>query len=330
MCMPVNRNAYKRYLVYDKCFQKRNRTYTVRDLMHEVEPRVSRAMLYNDLAYMKSDEGFGAPIVSSLVSGVAYYTYSDPGFSIVRQPIRESEKEVILETLALLGRSGGLPGFEWVQETLLRFEDSLKMAVQSAPVMLFQSNPFLNNIDLLGDLYRFVSQKKVLKIRYKPFVAREFRIVFHPWLLKQYNSRWYYFGWNETDGRLFNLAVDRIVAVKECDLPFRENTDIDFGEYFDDVVGVTVPDDRAREEIVLEVHPDLLPYITTKPIHPSQVKRKKVGPSGWHTLTLKVIPNYELESLLLSFVPRIRVVSPEWLRMSVMQKLKDGLGLHDG
>jgi predicted DNA-binding transcriptional regulator YafY len=60
------------------------------------------------------------------------------------------------------------------------------------------------------------------------------------------------------------------------------------------------------------------------------VKRKKVGPSGWHTLTLKVIPNYELESLLLSFVPRIRVVSPEWLRMSVMQKLKDGLGLHDG
>lgn len=328
--MPVNRNAYKRYLVYDKCFQKQNRTYTVRDLMHEVEPRVSRAMLYNDLAYMRSDEGFGAPIVSSLVNGVAYYTYSDPGFSIVRQPIRESEREVILETLALLGRSGGLPGFEWVQETLLRFEESLNISVQSTPVMMFQQNPYLNNIGLLGDLYRYVSQKKVLKIRYKPFVMKESRFVFHPYLLKQYNSRWYYFGWNETAAMIHNLAVDRIVSVKECDMAFRENRDIDFGEYFDDVVGVTVPEDRSREEIWLEVHPDLLPYIVTKPIHHSQTLKKRPGLNGWKSLTLKVIPNYELESLLLSFMPRIRVVSPEWLRMSMVQKLQEGLGLHEG
>lgn len=326
--MPVNRNAYKRYLVYDKCFQKRNRTYTVRDLMLEVEPRVSRAMLYNDLAYMKSDEGFRAPIVSELVNGVAHYTYSDPGFSIVRQPIRDSEKEVILETLALLGRSGGLPGFEWVQETLLRFEESLNMTVNTAPVMVFQNNPYLKNMELLGDLYRFASQKKVLKIRYKPFTMKEIRLVFHPWLLKQYNQRWYYFGWNETEGMLYNLAVDRIVSVKEWDAPFRENTGIDFEEYFEDVVGVTVQESRQCEEIVVEVHPDLLPYLTTKPIHPSQVKRKKVTAGGWHTLALKVIPNYELESLLLSFTPRVRVVSPEWLRDSLFQKLQTGLELH--
>jgi predicted DNA-binding transcriptional regulator YafY len=326
--MPVNRNAYRRYLTYDKCFQKTNRSYTVKELMRESQPPVSRAMLYNDLAFMKSDEGFGAPIVSRLINGVAHYTYADPGFSIVKQPIRDSEKETLLETLALLSRSGGLPGFEWVGETLLRFEESLATPVQTGPVMIFQSNPYLTNIGLLGDLYRHILHKKVLNIRYKPFAEKQRKILFHPYVLKQYNQRWYYFGWYEPGQQIYNLAVDRIVSLKETDRPFIENRNIDFDDFFDDVVGVTVSEDREKQEVTLEVHPVQLPYLLTKPIHHSQVNRKKPGRDGWYTVTLKLIPNYELESILLSFAPNVRVVKPGWLRESIRRKLSQALDNH--
>lgn len=326
--MPVNRNAYKRYLIYDKCFQKPNRSYTIRELMREVRPPVSRAMLYNDLAFMKSEEGFSAPVVSKLVGGVAHYTYSDPGFSIVKQPIRESEKETLLETLALLSRSGGLPGFEWVTETLLRFEETLNAPVDARPVMIFQSNPYLSNIGMLGDLYRYILNRKVLKVRYKPFAEKEKRFLFHPWLLKQYNQRWFYIGWYDAGMMIYTLAVDRIVSVRETSLPYISSDYIQLEEFFEDVVGITVPEDVECQEVVLEVSPKQLPYILTKPIHASQVSRKKPGPDGWHTITLNLIPNYELESLLLSYSPGVRVVTPVWLRKNMRQKLLQALEHH--
>lgn len=323
--MPVNRNAYRRYLAFDKCFQKKNRSYTIRELMREVSPPISRAMLYIDLAYMKSVEGFNAPIISNLSGGIARYTYSDPGFSIVRQPIRDSERETLLETMTLLSRSSGLPGFEWVGETLLRLEQSLSAPVMTRPVMLFQHNPYLAGLEHLDELYRCITQKRVLKVRYKPFFENEMAVIFHPWVLKQYNQRWYCIGLNQHLQKIYNLAVDRIIAVKELKHSYVENTDIDFEDYFDDVVGVTVHKEMAIEEVILEVNQELLPYILTKPIHPTQIRSRKKKKDGCDTITLRVIPNFELESILLSFTPNVRVVKPVWLRDKILGKLREAV-----
>jgi predicted DNA-binding transcriptional regulator YafY len=326
--MPVNRNAYSRYLAYDKCFQKKNRSYTIRELMKEINPPVSRAMLYNDLAYMKSEEGFKAPIISRMAGGVARYTYLDPDFSIVKQPIRDSERESLLETMILLSRSSGLPGFEWVGETLLRIEQTLNAPVKSRPFIIFQHNPFLEGLNKLDELFRGIAQKRVLKIRYKPFFEKEMSVIFHPYVLKQYNQRWYCFGLNGPLQKIYNLAVDRIIGIKELKLAFIENTSLDFEAYFNDVVGVTVHKEAKSEEIILEVNRELLPYVLTKPIHPSQIRIRKQKKLGWGTVSLQVIPNFELESILLSFTPNIRVVKPLWLRDKILGKLKEGVNVY--
>ena len=323
--MPVNRSAYRRYLAYDKCFQKKNRSYTIRELIKETNPPVSRAMLYNDLAFMKSEEGFKAPIISRMSGGVARYTYDDPSFSILKQPIRESERETLLETMTLLSRSGGLPGFEWVGETLLRMEETLNVTINTRPVMVFQHNPWLAGLDKLDELYRSITHKKVLKVRYKPFFEKEMTLLFHPYVLKQYNQRWYCLGLNAALQKIFNLAVDRIVSIKEQREPYLENTKTDFEAYFKDVVGVTVHEDREKEEIVLEVNRQLLPYLLTKPIHPSQLHKRRMNKDGCAILTLEVIPNFELQSILLSFSPNVRVVKPAWLRDKIIAKLKESI-----
>jgi len=326
--MPVNRSAYERYLAYDRCFQKMNRSYTIRELMREINPPVSRAMFYIDIGYMRSEEGFKAPVVSLMKNGEAHYTYSEPGFSIVRSPISEGEKETLTEAVTLLSRSSGLPGFEWTGELLLRLNQTLDPGPEKAPVMVFESNPKLEGIELLSELYRFVSNKLAISVRYKPFFEREKRFHFHPYLMKQYNQRWYLAGWNAGEDCFNLLAVDRIVSVKASKIPYLENSVADFEKYFKDVVGVTVPGGIPCQEVVLAVDPAQYPYISTKPIHPSQIKRKTRGKNGAVIITLQVIPNYELESLLLSFSPGVEVLEPLWLREKLAGKLASALRLY--
>lgn len=323
--MPVNRNAYQRYLAYDRCLQKSNRTYTVAELMREIHPPISRAMFYNDISFMRSEEGFRAPIKSSLVQGVAHYTYSEPGFSILKQPISAGEREMLSEAVTLLGRSGGLPGFEWLREMVVRLQDSLTDGHYAAPLVVFESNPYLAGLEHLNDLYRAIAGRKALKVRYKPFFEKERAFIFHAWLLKQYNQRWYCIGWNAQDAMVHHLALDRIVSVRESIEPFRENTDIDFTEYFDDVVGVTVPANVPVQDVELEVDKTLWPYIRTKPVHPSQTKLRPARGGRGIVIRLKVKPNYELESVILSFTPRVRILKPAWLAERVEGKMRAGL-----
>jgi predicted DNA-binding transcriptional regulator YafY len=95
------------------------------------------------------------------------------------------------------------------------------------------------------------------------------------------------------------------------DEPFIENTRYDFSEYFEDIIGINRGKDNQHEKNTLWFAPGKAPYIQTKPIHGSQ-KVKKNDKDGL-VITIEVIVNYELKSLLLSFGNEVKVLSPESL-----------------
>ena len=66
------------------------------------------------------------------------------------------------------------------------------------------------------------------------------------------------------------------------------------------------------------------PYVVSKPIHHSQ---QIVDPES-HTLSISVRPNRELFTQLLSFIPDVEVIAPEWLRKDIADKLKTALEKH--
>ena len=121
------------------------------------------------------------------------------------------------------------------------------------------------------------------------------------------------FGKSPNFETLTNLALDRIISIKETDKKFEE-TDINFEEYFEDVVGVTIPE-VPIETIKIKISESLVPYIKTKPLHPSQSYQFE---NEIHRITIKVIPNYELESLLLSYGENLQVLEP----LSFVEKMQ--------
>ena len=152
-----------------------------------------------------------------------------------------------------------------------------------------------------------------LNLQYRTYSGKEINVVIHPYFIKQYNNRWFLFGLEQTPigNRIANRPLDRIVKFSVSDEDFIPNTSIDFSKYFDDVVGVTIPDDSVmKETIVLKFDKERFPYVVSKPIHHSQ----QVLSEDDCTLQIEVRPNKELFSVIYSYFPHVEVLEPTTLR----------------
>ncbi|RKD90040.1 helix-turn-helix transcriptional regulator [Mangrovibacterium diazotrophicum] len=327
--MSTNKNATIRYQALDRCFRNPGRKYYIEDLIDacndallDVDPKssgVKRRQVYEDIKFMQDSKGFDAPIESFKDGRKAFYRYTDLSFSINSQPLNEQEAQQLKESLLTLSRFKGMPQFDWVEELTARLEQTFNLKTDDN-ILSFEENPFLTGREYIGDIYNAIVSKKVLLITYKPFkTERELLFEIHPYHLKQYNNRWFLFGLNNEYGSITNLALDRIQEINESKTKYIANTKIDFSDYFDDVIGVSVDDAQEPQKVVLKADDDLLPYITSKPIHGSQkIKKDEDGTR----IELKLQLNYELESTIFSFGEKIEVLEPEALRAAITNRIK--------
>ncbi|WP_068473102.1 helix-turn-helix transcriptional regulator [Saccharicrinis aurantiacus] len=327
--MATNRNATVRYVALDQCFRNPGRKYFMEDLIAvcnnsllDLDPEssgVKRRQVFEDIKFMKDSRGFEAPIESYKEGRKAYYRYSDINFSINSQPLNEQEAQQLKESLLTLSRFKGLPQFDWVEELKARLEQTFKLGAEDN-IISFEENPFLTGREYIGEIYNAVVNKKVLIISYKPYKNKqELRFDLHPYHLKQYNNRWFLFGLNNEYNNLTTVALDRILEIQESKLNYIQNTTIDFSEHFDDVIGVSINPDQNTQKVLLKIHPELAPYVSSKPIHGSQIIR--MNDSQYPTMELFLQINYEFESLIMSFGEKVEVLQPTVLREKIISRI---------
>lgn len=331
--MSINKNALLRYQVLDRCFRNPGRKYFWQDLLEEINEAlieyngpgsgIKRRQLYEDIKFMESDQGWSIPLEHKKDGRKVYYRYSDLDYSISNEPLNESEVNQIESAISVLSRFSGAPQFEWVQELIPVLQDRLGLKETSKEVISIESNVDLKGLDYLRSIYESILNEQVLEIEYQDFKSEDpFTLYFHPYYLKQYNNRWFVFGLNEElEIPTWNLALDRIRSISQSQKDYK-TTDIDWKEYFFDIIGVTKKDDGKLTEVVLEFTKLLAPYITTKPIHPTQKSEFKEDNL---IVTIQVIPNYELVSQILSFGDQVKVIAPRELRSEVKAKIQNCL-----
>ena len=168
----------------------------------------------------------------------------------------------------------------------------------------------------------------IFQISYQPFENEmPFKLIIHPYFLKQYNNRWFLFGYNpEKEKYDWNLALDRIKEITEKKGKYQKNNLIKWEEYFEDIIGVTIPIDTKPEKIVLHFAGRTGNYIETKPLHGSQ-KSKWLDDTTLE-VTLQIIINYELERLILSYADSVAVIQPKTLSNAIRNRLKEALKLY--
>jgi predicted DNA-binding transcriptional regulator YafY len=329
--MATNKHATIRYQTLDKCFSNPMRKYFIDDLIDACnqsiyeytgkDDGIKRRQVLEDIKFMESPQGWNIPLDHMRDGHRVYFRYSEKTFSINNQPLNENEENQLKEALLTLSRFKGMPQFEWVDEISARLDSGLGLSQTGEKIIDFEQNNYLKGLEHITPIYNAILYKKVLNIEYKSFKQETHQSIdFHPYYLKQYNNRWFVFGMNNESKLIMNLALDRILAIKENNKSFIPNKTIDFNEYFEDIVGVTLTNDGTVQNIVLQVKNELYPYIKTKPIHGSQKTKEK---GSLHTLiTLDLIPNYELESVILSYGEGLEVLNPKSLRDTIKKRVE--------
>jgi predicted DNA-binding transcriptional regulator YafY len=332
--MSINKKALTRYLAYDKCLRNTGAKYTWQRLLDEANKAlfeeglegIGKTQFYADMKFMELSE-WKAPIEKYKDGRTVYIKYSNSGYSINNQPLNETEAKQLKSALQVLSRFKGIPQFEFINEIIPVIESKLGLVSLEREIMSFESNLDYEGAKFITPLFNAIVNKRALTIDYQDFKSHlPYTIVFHPYYLKQYNNRWFVFGYNEfTQNEYWNMALDRIKTIEEAKIKYIE-TEIEWDDYFYDLIGVTKKVDEELQTIKLWFSPIQAPYVITKPIHPSQIKIK-YNEEGLE-ISIKVIPNYELEKLILSFGETVKVLSPESFQKVITSRIYNSAGLY--
>jgi predicted DNA-binding transcriptional regulator YafY len=321
--MSQNKNALIRYKTIDKCLQNPYRTWTLKDLIAAVsealyeyegkENPVSKRTLQSDIQIMRSEKlGYNAPIV---VYDKKFYKYEDEQFTITDIPLTETDINVLTETVAMLKQFKDFSLFTDVADILQRLEDKIYAEKsQTAPVIHLDKNEKLKGLQFLEEIYQAIIKKTVLIITYKSFKSvEEKKFYFHPFILKEFNNRWFLVGRRKQNQPITNLALDRIIAIDyDFNLPHLEEV-FNAESYYKNVVGVTVNSGLQPRKLELWIDRVNAPYVLTKPLHNSQ-RHIQNNEDGSIIIHLFLIENYELERILLGFGDSLEVIKPIGMR----------------
>ena len=209
--------------------------------------------------------------------------------------------------LNTIGQFDGLDNFQWL--------DNFKIGLgleDRRQIISFSNNLYYEGSNLLGTLFDQISNEVVIRLSYHTFNDDTVRALdFHPYLLKQYNDRWYLIGAADSDKKILHFALDRIDNVEPLPQKKYEQCSEDLAERFEDIVGVTLYEDRPVEHILCWVSDTSKGYVDTKPIHGSYTPIKGEDDEQLHKeypqlqdgmfFTLDCINNFELIRELCSF-----------------------------
>lgn len=309
-----------REMIIDQCLST-GRVYTREELQEAVNrglesrdmlPIRSKVTILQDISEMNEKlrrmyNVYG--IVSETRGRKRYYRYRDGIDSIYNRELTSDEIEKLQEVRRLLQGLHGMPQMEWLDQVSVRFDQNIMGPKRS--IASFEEGTAGDSKFFL-QLFEAINQKDVLTIEYRRFGLEAKERIIHPYYLKQFMRRWYLCATIEGKEYITIFALDRILSVRRNnEVAFRETT-IDFNHYFDDIVGVTHPDDGVVEEIVIEGDGWAEYYLRTLPIHPLQ-QLESLGEKGCR-VTLRLMVNRELEREILSYGEHLKVIAPEHLR----------------
>jgi predicted DNA-binding transcriptional regulator YafY len=258
-----------------------------------------------------------AIIVQRKIGRKIYYEYEDKSFSIYNIPLNDDEMAQLAQTISILSKFEGMPNFDWIDDFIERFKSTLNIPSTKETIVAFDENFDLKGRNWFAKLFSAIASQQALKISYQPFDKSEKTYLFHPYLLKQYNNRWFLFGCIDGYTSPTNFPLDRIKKIERATIAYQPNTDIDFNEYFEDMIGVSRRSNEATK-IQIKVDNWRFHYIDTKPLHGTQrvIRHDDDGV----VIQIEVIINPELLQLLLSYGSSITVLEPQELQRTILEE----------
>lgn len=316
--MPANYLATIRYNIIDKCLRDKYRIWHWNDLAQAISIELqeyhgmgkipSKRTIMADISAMRSGAlGYHAPIVHTKIDG---YRYTNPKFTIHQVHIPASLLSELEDTFGVIKEITTKNKLVKLNNAIVKISEYLQISQNEKRNHIIYFEHSLNEPGQvwLDTMYHYIKQKTTVNIYYAPFDAEDIYHIISPVFIKEYNQRWYVFGYHHRMNKIVNLALDRVIDIKPSLQPYFLPESFHHDDYFLNLYGVTIHDGTTPETILFETTPLLSKYMDTKPIHSSQTKISETNEKT--TYSLYVYLNYEIKSKLRSFGPDLTVTKP--------------------
>ncbi len=340
--MSYSKHAHLRYNILDKCLRQRQKPSTFQGLLTEINDGIadvypgegiSTRTLRDDLALFRdAEKGFGATIKTEKKGDKEVYLYADPDFSIAEKKLLPYEQYLIDAAQQLLERFDNHPKYDKLSEALVLFqeEEGAASSTDYNKVLFYDKNVAYEGLSFLKPMFLAIKNKVVLKIAYRGFGDVGTKVyTFHPFILKQYNQRWFVFGYNESDSiNHWSIPLDERLQHFEYieGAPIKKD-DTDWNLFFNEMVGIRkqsiTQDKPIAEKVVLKFSAQRLQYFKTKPIHPYWDEFTEEGKED--QVFFETVINLELIQQILSYGKDVEVLEPEGLKVKMKEHAEEML-----
>lgn len=323
--MPKTKAYIDRVRIINRCLHNSKRIYSLEALTNrinsELNTGISERAVEKDIKDMRAEN---APIRNK--PGVGYY-YDPPGYNHFEIPILPAHLQKIKLAADLLRQ---IPGLEIHEELSNIFKDlQINIEEDREEYIQFDTRPDYAGSKYMAELLEAIQGKTVISFDYQPFKYDEARpVVLHPYLLKEFNNRWFLIGLPESrrkngHAEFHQYALERIKSrIKvESKITHFTHPDFDSAKLYHNVYGMSITPGGQVLKIVLRFSPIRAKYVETNPLHHTQKKIKE----NENTFSFELIPNPELQALILSYGTDVEVMEPKSLRQEINRTQREAI-----
>jgi chromosome segregation and condensation protein ScpB len=305
--MPKNKSYDDRKKILNEAFRS-PRSCTLEELIERVSDKLgislSKKTIQNDIRAMKQE---AMERGGELICINSRYTYEPKNINLFEVKVDPASIDKIKLAADILKQIPGLDIHEELQEVFTKLEMRATDIEEDPEIIQFDTRPDYAGAKYLAEILEAIKGETVITFDYQPFVhSQPMNIVLHPYLLKEYNNRWFVVGLPEhlRLQRLYEFHVYGLERVKGKIKPFTKTEyyrhyTFDTATYYKNVVGVTIPKGGKPETITLRFKIPRAFYVQTNPLHPSQ---RLIETTETHlTFSYCLVRNNELEALILSY-----------------------------
>ncbi|MDR0865424.1 MAG: WYL domain-containing protein [Candidatus Symbiothrix sp.] len=204
--------------------------------------------------------------------------------------------------------------------------NSLKNSGKALSCLAFESNVAYDWSSNLETIYSAILQSKIIAFDHENYEKNTIsKRTIKPYLLKEYDHIWYVVGILADSDKVRTFGLDRINNIEISDQTFKKIEQNRIDKLFYNLIGLVYDKDKPTN-IRLSFTPREAKYFKKTPLHPTQEivseNEKEVVFKYW------LIPNRELQRLILGYGAQVKVLKPEWFAKQIEEQIKEMLELY--
>lgn len=320
--MNLSKSAFRRYKVIDELVRNPRKRYpTMNEIIDACWDKLdfmpSKETIQKDIANMRLPypDGFDAPLRYCPTN--RGYEYTDPNYALAGVSLKQEELDTIRESVDLIRSIGGSRishQFNNAVEKLVSatMERSMKEE-ERLPILQTMIPPVSRGFEHFDCFYEACKERKPVSFIHFSYRKRTYRhILLHPFLIKEFENRWYIIGYSENHEAVRTFGMDRISEPLLLKKKFHKVDSAAIDAHLNDIYGVFPIPKAKKETIRIQVSEMGTHYMQAYPLHESQSIKK--DSEGTSVITFNLIPSVELARYFLSQGRHVQILSPKWFQ----------------